>query len=77
MEVLTTYIGANGKEWEIRLGQDQVIYCNCPAWQFSKHGPKSCKHLVLFKEDKESGYVVEQNYKVVNPIKKVLRKVYL
>ena len=76
--ILITYVGANGGEWEIRLGKDQVVYCNCPAWRFSKKKPRSCKHLVLFREDQDSGYEVEQDYVVITPAKKpLLRRIYI
>lgn len=32
----------NGK-YEVRQGNDGVVYCTCPAWRFSK--PHDCIHL--------------------------------
>lgn len=35
----------HGNSYEIRMGKDARLYCTCPAWKFSPHGHKSCKHL--------------------------------
>jgi len=34
-----------GKKYEIRRGADDVVYCTCPAWKFSRRDAKWCKHL--------------------------------
>jgi uncharacterized Zn finger protein len=36
--------GDSGKDYEIRRGKDDVIYCTCPGWRFNKY----CKHLDAF-----------------------------
>jgi len=36
------------KRYEIRLGKDNVVYCTCPAWRFSKAPHKCCKHIVAW-----------------------------
>lgn len=33
------------KRYELRMGADEEIYCNCMAWRFSKKSPKICKHM--------------------------------
>lgn len=35
------------KSYEIRLGKDGNVYCNCPAWKYQKIPPadRTCKHL--------------------------------
>lgn len=33
------------KQYEIRIGKDNVIYCGCPGWAHSKKTPKMCRHL--------------------------------
>ena len=39
------------KSYEVRLGADGNLYCQCPSWRFQKNSPtnRSCKHLVEFK----------------------------
>jgi hypothetical protein len=44
MEVLQVVNGSNGKTYEIRRGDDDVIYCTCPAWRFRR----TCKHLQAY-----------------------------
>lgn len=34
-----------GKQYEIRRGDDGVVYCTCPAWSFGKKTGTPCKHL--------------------------------
>ena len=35
-----------GKLYQVYLGEDEVVYCTCPAWKFSgnKGFTRSCKH---------------------------------
>lgn len=42
---LATYTSSNSiTKYIIREGKDGVIYCDCPAWKFSK--PHNCRHLI-------------------------------
>jgi len=38
------------KRYQIRLGDDQVVYCTCASWRFSsgKGDAKTCKHKRAF-----------------------------
>ena len=38
------------KAYVLTMGKDNVLYCSCPAWRFSKRGQKDCKHLREFRE---------------------------
>lgn len=47
MKVLAEYPSSSGKQvWEIREGDDGVVYCTCPGWRF--HSRRWCKHLEMF-----------------------------
>ena len=39
-----------GCEYEITLGFDGSLACNCPAFAFSKAKPKDCKHLGIYRD---------------------------
>ena len=39
-----------GVEYEITLGFDGALACNCPAFAFSKARPKDCKHLGIYRD---------------------------
>lgn len=54
------------KHYEIRLGRDNVVYCTCPAWKFSKttdkfgnKQPKNCKHLKEFRASNPELVIVD------------------
>ena len=34
--------------YEIRTGEDYIIYCTCMAWKMNKQTPKTCKHFLRF-----------------------------
>lgn len=53
-DTLKVYIGTNGNEHRIIQGRDGVVYCDCMAWKMSKDTPKSCKHLIRFKQESAS-----------------------
>lgn len=38
------------KEYELREGDDGVVYCTCPAYGFSRATPKICKHMIQWAE---------------------------
>ncbi len=35
-------------DYEIRLGKDHRVYCNCASWRYSPAPAKTCKHLKRF-----------------------------
>ena len=40
------------KTYEIRKSnRDNVVYCTCPAWRFSKGEKKTCKHLSRYEAE--------------------------
>ena len=44
MKVLGVYPSkSSNTSHEVRLGDDNVIYCTCPGWRF--HSRRWCKHL--------------------------------
>jgi len=48
--VLATYPSKSspGKVYQVKLGADEVVYCDCPAWRFQKDrlaGQRTCKHI--------------------------------
>jgi len=48
MDILAGYRSDSNpdKMYYIHKGRDGVIYCDCPAWKFSK--PHNCRHLVEY-----------------------------
>lgn len=40
---------SGGKDYEIRVGSNNAIYCTCKGWQYDKTG-KGCKHLLRWKQ---------------------------
>lgn len=44
-----------GKVYQVRQGQDGVIYCTCWAWMRSPKDAKDCKHLKRIRESLTSG----------------------
>jgi hypothetical protein len=47
VKVLATYPSSSGgRDHEVRLGGDGVVYCTCPGWRF--HTRRWCKHLEDF-----------------------------
>jgi predicted nucleic acid-binding Zn finger protein len=39
-----------GKVYELTLGDDNVLYCTCPAWRFTKKRPRTCKHIEAWQD---------------------------
>lgn len=35
----------DNRSWEVRKTVAGELYCNCPAFRFSKDNPRTCKHL--------------------------------
>jgi hypothetical protein len=34
-----------GKQYELTMGDDGILYCTCMAWKFCKARPRICKHI--------------------------------
>lgn len=32
---------SSNKQYEVRVGSDEVVYCTCPGWRFHRN----CKHI--------------------------------
>jgi predicted nucleic acid-binding Zn finger protein len=56
------------KSYQVRKGDDGVIYCTCPAWAFSgkKPGGHDCKHLRALRASMEA-YARRVASKVAKP----------
>lgn len=40
---------SSDRRYEIRMGSNNAVYCECKGWQFSKTG--TCKHIERFKRE--------------------------
>lgn len=53
--LLATYSSSCGtKRYSLTVGKDDVLYCSCPAWKFSKKNHKTCKHVQAFLAEHET-----------------------
>ncbi len=39
------YVQGSTKKYEIRRGNDGVMYCSCPHWPIAKNQGTTCKHM--------------------------------
>lgn len=46
-----------GKHYEIKLGDDGIVYCTCPSWKYQEASPedRTCKHLRKFADQIKEG----------------------
>lgn len=55
MKVLATYPSSSScMAYEVRQGDDGVVYCTCPGWRF--HSRRWCKHLEAYSHKHYLGF---------------------